>query len=82
MNGAVIDGGDEFTQCLDGIVDRIGDRAGDVFGHRRLHREVAVEPSAVCDEISRTTCMFFEILPDIAACWRALAEMFCTRLAI
>src|ERR1700719_1834825 len=44
--------------------------------------EVAVEPSAVCDEISRTTCMFFEILPDAAACWRALAEMFCTRLAI
>src|ERR1700722_208721 len=44
--------------------------------------EVAVEPSAVCDEISRTTCMFFEMLPDTAACWRALAEMFCTRLAI
>src|ERR1700677_759892 len=44
--------------------------------------EVAVEPSAVCDEISRTTCMFFEILPDTAACWRALAEMFCTKLAI
>src|SRR6202021_4011777 len=44
--------------------------------------EVAVEPSAVCDEISRTTCMFFEMLPDTAACWRALAEMFCTKLAI
>src|ERR1700690_3869230 len=44
--------------------------------------EVAVEPSAVCDEISRTTCMFFEILPETAACCRALAEMFCTRLAI
>src|ERR1700683_3465229 len=44
--------------------------------------EVAVEPSAVCEEISRTTCMFFEILPDTAACWRALAEMFCTKLAI
>jgi hypothetical protein len=44
--------------------------------------DVAVDPSAVCDEISRTTCMFLEILPDTAACWRALAEMFCTRLAI
>src|SRR5579859_593104 len=44
--------------------------------------EVAVEPSAVCDEISRTTCMFFEMSPDAAACWRALAEIFCTKLAI
>ena len=44
--------------------------------------EVADEPSAVCDEISRTTCMFFEMLPEATACWRALAEMFCTRLAI
>src|ERR1700743_3979964 len=44
--------------------------------------EVAVEPSAVCEEISRTTCMFLEMLPETAACWRALAEMFCTRLAI
>ena len=44
--------------------------------------EVAVEPSAVCDEISRTTYMFFEMLPDTVACWRALAEMFCTKLAI
>src|SRR5580704_14701269 len=44
--------------------------------------DVAVDPSAVCEEISRTTCMFSEILPDAAACWRALAEMFCTRLAI
>ena len=26
--------------------------------------------------------MLFEMFPDTAACWRALAEMFCTRLAI
>src|SRR5271155_2708217 len=47
-----------------------------------IEAAVAVDPSAVCEEISRTTCMFFEILPEAAACWRALAEMFCTRLAI
>src|SRR5277367_6665386 len=29
--------------------------------------DVAVEPSAVCDEISRTTCMFFEMFPDATA---------------
>jgi hypothetical protein len=44
--------------------------------------DVAVEPSAVCVDISRTTCMFFEMFPDAAACCRALAEMFCTKLAI
>src|SRR5579859_150163 len=44
--------------------------------------EVAVEPSAVWDDISRTTCMFLEMFPDATACCRALAEMFCTRLAI
>ena len=30
--------------------------------------DVAVDPSAVCEEISRTTCMFFEIFPDATAC--------------
>jgi hypothetical protein len=44
--------------------------------------DVAVDPSAVCDDISRTTCMFLDMFPDAAACCRALAEMFCTRLAI
>ncbi len=27
LNGAVVDGGDQFAQRLDGIVDRVGDRA-------------------------------------------------------
>jgi hypothetical protein len=30
--------------------------------------DVAVDPSAVCDDISRTTCMFLEMFPDAAAC--------------
>jgi len=30
--------------------------------------DVAVEPSAVWVEISRTTCMLFEMFPDTAAC--------------
>ena len=29
------------AQFLDGVVDRVGDRAGDVLGHRRLLRQVA-----------------------------------------
>ncbi len=42
LNRAVVDGRDEFAQGLDGIVDRIGDRAGNVFRDCRLHRQVAV----------------------------------------
>jgi hypothetical protein len=42
LNGAVVDGRDQLAQRLDGVVDRIGDRAGNVFGHGRLHRQIAV----------------------------------------
>jgi hypothetical protein len=42
LNGAVVDGGDEFAQRFDGVIDRIRDRAGDVLGHGRLNGQVAV----------------------------------------
>ena len=40
--GRAVDPLDERTQFLDGEIDRVGDRAGHILGHRRLHREVAV----------------------------------------
>ena len=38
----LVDGGHQIAQHADGVVDRIGNRAGDVFGDRGLHGEVAV----------------------------------------
>src|SRR5262245_6469602 len=44
--------------------------------------EVALVESADCVLISRSTCMLRASAWLAAACPRALAEMFCTRLAI
>src|SRR5882672_3040125 len=44
--------------------------------------EVALVESAVCELISRSTCMLRAMAPAAEACPRELAEMFCTRLAI
>ena len=40
--GRRVDALDQRAQLLDREVDRVGDRAGHVLGHRRLHGEVAV----------------------------------------
>src|SRR6185295_11725812 len=44
--------------------------------------DVAVVDSAVCVEISFSTCMFRAIFCASVTCWRELEKMFCTRLAI
>ena len=40
--GRGVDSADQRAQLFDGEVDRIGDRTGDVLGHRSLDGEVAV----------------------------------------
>jgi hypothetical protein len=40
--GGVVDAPDQATQLFDRVIDRVGDGAGDVLGHRRLHGEIAV----------------------------------------
>ena len=42
LNRAVIDRGNELTQRLDRIVDRIGYRTGDVLRDRGLHGQIAI----------------------------------------
>ena len=42
LAGGEVDGRDQIAQLVDGIVDRVGDGAGEVFGHRGGHGEVAV----------------------------------------
>jgi hypothetical protein len=42
LNCAVVDRGHEFAQRLDRIVDRVGNRTGDILSHRCLHRQIAV----------------------------------------
>ena len=38
----MVDGGDQVAQLVHGIVDRVGNGAGEVFGHRYGHGQVAV----------------------------------------
>ena len=42
LDRGIVDRRDQLAQRLDGVVDRVRDRARDVFGDRRLHGEVAV----------------------------------------
>ncbi|MNX98126.1 hypothetical protein D3C86_1305210 [compost metagenome] len=42
LAGGEVDGRDQIAQLVDGVIDRVGDGAGKVFGHRGRHREVAV----------------------------------------
>ncbi len=45
-NGRFVDGRNQLTQFLDRIVERIGDRAGYVFGYGRFHGQVAIGEAA------------------------------------
>lgn len=42
LPGGEVDGGNQVAQLVDGIVDGVRDGAGEVFGHRGRHGEVAV----------------------------------------
>ena len=42
LDRAFVDRRNQFAQRLDGIVYRVGDRARNVLGNRRLHRQIAV----------------------------------------
>ncbi|MNV20300.1 hypothetical protein D3C71_1111930 [compost metagenome] len=42
LAGGEVDGRDQIAQLVDGVIDRVGDGAGKVFGHRGRHCEVAV----------------------------------------
>ncbi len=42
LDGRLVDGAHQVAQHADGVVDGIGNGAGDVFGDRGLHGEVAV----------------------------------------
>ncbi|MCY1434347.1 hypothetical protein D9M71_504060 [compost metagenome] len=40
--GTEVDGGHQVTQLVDGVIDRVGNRTGEVFRHRHHHRQVAI----------------------------------------
>ncbi|MNK98768.1 hypothetical protein D3C87_1191400 [compost metagenome] len=42
LSGSEVDRGDQITQLVHGIVDRVGDGAGEVLSHRSGHGQVAV----------------------------------------
>ncbi len=46
LNGGLVNGSYQFTQLVDGVVDRVGDRTGEVFGNSRGHRQVTVREVA------------------------------------
>jgi hypothetical protein len=63
-NRRVLDRRDEIAQRLDGVVDRIGDRAGDVLGDRRLHRQVAVGEARQLASSRRMACWLRSFCSD------------------
>ena len=42
LDRRLIDRGDEFAQRLDRIIDRVGNRTGDILGHGRLYGQIAL----------------------------------------
>src|SRR5690606_31849560 len=52
LNRSPVDGADEIAQLVVGVVDRVGDSAGEVFGYRRGHGQVTV--GQVTDLVEQT----------------------------
>lgn len=42
LHGGLVDGLHQFAELVDGVIDRVGDGAGEVLGHGRGHGQVAV----------------------------------------
>ena len=75
MIARIVDRRDQLAQRFDRVVDRVCDRAGDVFGHGRLHGQIAVREARQLVEQPQNRFLVafvlarldFEALAEVAA---------------
>ena len=56
LHGSLVDGGYQFTQLVDGVVDRVGDRTGEILGYGGGYRQVTVSEVADLVQQSQNRC--------------------------
>lgn len=69
-----VDSGHQFAQLVDGVIDRVGNRAGEIFGDRRGHGQVAVGQIGNFVEQTHDRVRFRSFFSAVSRNWRRVSR--------